>query len=61
MIKLQTLLNRMDRFQTVYTVDEPFKVYGEVRETLLVDEFNRILDELDAEYERQQNKTYYGA
>jgi hypothetical protein len=32
-------------------VDEPFKVYGEVRERVLVEDFNRILDERDAEYE----------
>jgi hypothetical protein len=49
------------KVQHTVQVDEPFKVYGEVRETILVDDFNRILDERDAEYERQQNKTYYGA
>jgi hypothetical protein len=49
------------KVQHTVQVDEPFKVYGEVRERILVEDFNRILDERDAEYERQQNKTYYGA
>ena len=37
------------------TVDEPFKVYGELRHTILVDtaEINRVLDERD--------EVYYGA
>ena len=39
------------KVQHTVQVDEPFKVYGEVRETILVDEFNRILDERDAEFE----------
>jgi hypothetical protein len=39
--------------QHTVVVDEPFKVYGEVRERILVSvtEVNRILDERDAEYE----------
>ena len=37
--------------QHTVVVDEPFKVYGEVRERILVEDFNRILDERDAEYE----------
>jgi hypothetical protein len=36
-------------------VDEPFKVYGEVRERIIVDTFSRILDERDAEI----NDTWY--
>jgi len=48
--------------QHTVQVDEPFKVYGEVRERILVDTGNesfRILDEKDAEYERQVNDTWY--
>lgn len=49
--------------QHTVKVDEPFKVYGEVRDRILVDsgsgEINRILDERDAEYERQVNDTWY--
>lgn len=33
--------------QHTVKVDEPFKVYGEVRERILVEDFNRILDERD--------------
>jgi hypothetical protein len=51
------------RVQHTVKVDEPFKVYGEVRERILVEsgsgEINRILDERDAEYERQVNDTWY--
>ena len=39
------------KVQHTVQVDEPFKVYGEVRERVLVEDFNRILDERDAEYE----------
>ena len=41
--------------QHTVIVDEPFKVYGDVRERILVSitEVNRILDEVDA--------VYYGA
>ena len=31
--------------QHTVVVDEPFKVYGEVRERILVEDFNRILDQ----------------
>jgi hypothetical protein len=38
--------------QHTVVVDEPFRVYGEVRERILVSvtEVNRILDQRDAEY-----------
>jgi len=41
--------------QHTVLVDEPFKVYGAVRERILVDvaEINRVLDE--------QDQVYYGA
>jgi hypothetical protein len=32
------------KVQHTVKVDEPFKAYGEVRETILVEDFNRILD-----------------
>jgi hypothetical protein len=38
------------KVQHTVQVDEPFKVYGEVRERVLVEDFNRILDERDAQY-----------
>lgn len=52
------------RVQHTVLLDEPFKVYGEVREHILVEsgtgEINRILDERDAEYEAQKtNDTWY--
>lgn len=37
--------------QHTVVVDEPFKVRGELRKRILVEDFNRILDERDAEYE----------
>jgi hypothetical protein len=37
--------------QHTVVVDEPFKVYGEMRERILVEDFNRILDQRDAEFE----------
>jgi hypothetical protein len=37
--------------QHTVKVDEPFKVYGELRERILVEDFNRILDDRDAEFE----------
>lgn len=39
--------------QHTVLVDEPFKVYGEVRERILVEDFNRILDDFDARYDDQ--------
>jgi hypothetical protein len=39
------------KVQHTVIVDKPFKVYGEVRERVLVEDFNRVLDERDAEYE----------
>lgn len=39
--------------QHTVLVDEPFKVYGEVRERILVEDFNRILDDVDARYDDQ--------
>ncbi len=36
------------KVQHTVQVDEPFKVYGEVRNTVLVEDFNRILDEVEA-------------
>jgi hypothetical protein len=36
------------KVQHTVQVDEPFKVYGEVRERILVEDFNRILDDRDA-------------
>jgi len=50
--------------QHTVKVDKPFKVFGEVREHILVEsgtgEINRILDQRDAEYEaRQTNDTWY--
>jgi hypothetical protein len=39
------------RVQHTVVLDHPFKVYGEMRERILVEEFNRILDERDAEYQ----------
>lgn len=36
------------KVQHTVQVDEPFKVYGEVRSTVLVEDFNRILDEVEA-------------
>ena len=39
--------------QHTVVVDEPFKVHGEVRERILVEDFNRILDEQDAWYDNQ--------
>lgn len=41
-------------------VDQPFKAYGEVRERIVVEEFNRILDERDAEYEAQHGQVDTG-
>ena len=38
------------KVQHTVQVDEPFKVYGEVRERILVEDFNRILDERDLAY-----------
>ena len=37
--------------QHTVKVDEPFKVYGELRERILVEDFNRILDDRDAKFE----------
>ena len=50
------------RVQHTVQVDEPFKAYGQVREHILVEDFNRILDQRDAEindswYEDQYNTT----
>jgi hypothetical protein len=39
--------------QHTVLVDEPFKVYGEVRERILVEDFNRILDDVNARYDDQ--------
>lgn len=36
------------KVQHTVKVDEPFKVYGEMREVVLVEDFNRILDEVEA-------------
>lgn len=36
--------------QHTVVVDEPFKVHGEVRERILVEDFNRILDECRKDY-----------
>jgi hypothetical protein len=52
------------RVQHTVLVDEPFRVYGELRERILVEsgtgEINRILDQRDAEYEAQKtNDTWY--
>lgn len=41
--------------QHTVRVDEPFKVYGEVRNVILVTDFNRILDERD----EQVNDSWY--
>lgn len=38
------------RVQHTVVVDEPFKAYGEVRERILVEDFNRILDDRDLAY-----------
>jgi hypothetical protein len=38
------------KVQHTVKVDEPFEVYGEWRERILVEDFNRILDERDAEF-----------
>ena len=47
--------------QHTIKVAEPFRAYGELRETILVDsgELHRILDERDAEYGRSINDTWY--
>ena len=51
------------KVQHTIQVAEPFRAYGELRETILVDEgtgeLNRILDERDAEYGRSINDTWY--
>ena len=51
------------QIQHTILVDQPFKVNGWTRDRILVDsgsgEINRILDERDAEYERQVNDTWY--
>ena len=39
--------------QHTVVLDHPFKVYGEMRERILVEDFNRILDEQDAWYDNQ--------
>lgn len=41
--------------QHTVKVDEPFKVYGDVRELILVsgNEVNRILDDVDAQFSNQ--------
>jgi hypothetical protein len=39
--------------QHTVIVDEPFKVYGEMRERILVEDFNRILDDMDSRYDDQ--------
>ncbi len=36
--------------QHTVKVDEPFKVYGEMRERILVEDFNRILEECRKDY-----------
>ena len=36
--------------QHTVVVDEPFKVHGEVRGRILVEDFNRILDECRKDY-----------
>lgn len=41
------------KVQHTVLLTEPIKVYGEVRERILVEDFNRILDE--------QDLAYYGA
>ena len=47
--------------QHTIKVAEPFRAYGELRETILVDagELGRILDERDAEYARSINDNWY--
>jgi hypothetical protein len=49
------------RVQHTIKVAEPFRAYGELRETILVDagELGRILDERDEEYGRSINDTWY--
>ena len=49
------------RVQHTIKVAEPFRAYGELRETILVDsgELFRILDERDAELARSTNDTWY--
>ena len=39
-------------------VDEPFKVYGEIRERIIVDTFSRILDESDMGFVDVGGMTY---
>lgn len=39
--------------QHTVQVDEPFRVYGELRERILVEDFNRVLDDQDARYDDQ--------
>lgn len=46
------------KVQHTVKVDEPFKVYGEVRERILVEDFNRILDERDAGFVDVGGMTY---
>jgi len=51
------------RVQHTIELAEPIKVYGDVRERILVEagdgSINRILDEKDAEYARSINDSWY--
>ena len=44
--------------QHTVIVDEPFKVYGTVRDVILVTDFNRILDESDMGFVDVGGMTY---
>jgi len=51
------------KIQHTVIVDEPFMVYGELRDRILVEngtgEINRILDDRDTEYEASINDSWY--
>lgn len=51
------------KIQHTVLVDEPFMVYGDLRERILVEngtgEINRILDDRDTEYEASINDSWY--
>jgi hypothetical protein len=51
------------KIQHTVVLDEPFKVYGEVRDRILVEsgtgEINRILDDRDTEYAASINDSWY--
>lgn len=51
------------KIQHTIQLEEPIKVYGEVRERILAESgdgtINRILDQRDADYARSINDTWY--